>query len=116
MLKNSLKKDQNEVEKEKQQILKMNSKQIMIKNQMNIKRNAFEIILLLEKAVIKESDPSILCLNAEYGKTRNFQYLAELAIYSKLIPKKQNSVKLSNKTDWWQWQRILTMPEILLTT
>lgn len=46
----------------------------------------------------------------------NFQYLAELAIYSKLIPKKQNSVKLSNKTDWWQWQRILTMPGILLTT
>jgi len=57
-----------------------------------------------------------VCLNAEFGKTRNFQYLAELAIYSKLIPKKQNSVKLSNKTDWWQWQRILTMPGILLTT
>ena len=48
--------------------------------------------------------------------TRKFQYLAEFTIYSKLIPKKQNSVKLSNKTDWWQWQRILTMPEILLTT
>ena len=60
MLKNSLKKDQNEVEKEKQQILKMNSKQIMIKNQMNIKRNASEIILLSEKAVIKEPDFSIL--------------------------------------------------------
>ena len=59
MLKNSPKKDQNEVEKEKQQILKMNSKQIMIKNQMNIKRNASEIILLLEKAVIKEPDFSI---------------------------------------------------------
>ena len=82
MLKNSLKKDQNEVEKEKQQILKMNSKQIMIKNQMNIKRNASEIILLLEKAVIKELD---LTGNAKYGQTRKFQYLAEFAIYSKLI-------------------------------
>ena len=58
----------------------------------------------------------ITIVNAKYRITRNFQYLAELSIYSKLIPKKQNSVKLSNKTDWWQWQRILTMPEILLIT
>ena len=75
MLKNSLKKDQNEVEKEKQQILKMNSKQIMIKNQMNIKRNASEIILLSEKAVIKEPDFSILNFPSENAidwKTRNF--------------------------------------------
>ena len=58
----------------------------------------------------------ITIVNAKYRITRNFHYLAELSIYSKLIPKKQNSVKLSNKTDWWQWQRILTMPEILLIT
>ena len=75
MLKNSLKKDQNEVEKEKQQILKMNSKQIMIKNQMNIKRNASEIILLSEKAVIKEPEFNFKHFpsqNAIDWKTRNF--------------------------------------------
>lgn len=58
----------------------------------------------------------VTIVNAIYRKTRNFRCLAELSFYSKLIPKKQNSVKLSNKTDWWQWQRILTMPEILLIT
>ena len=62
MLKNLLKKDQNEVVREKQPIRKMNWKQVMIKNQMNIRKNASETILLLEKAEIKEPGSFIIAL------------------------------------------------------
>ena len=62
MLKNLLKKDQNEVVREKQPIRKMNWKQVMIKNQMNIRKNASETILLSEKAEIKEPGSLIIAL------------------------------------------------------